>query len=53
MPIDRVAVDASPEGRSRTMEEVRDLLESHGYRHQVKEQEKWWVNFILFAKRPT
>lgn len=50
--IDRIAVDASPEGGSETtMDDVKDLLEAHGYRTQVKDREKWWQQFILFGTR--
>ncbi|MBX0288602.1 FkbM family methyltransferase [Haloarcula salinisoli] len=52
-PIDRIAVDASPErNRGDVVDEVCEILATHGYRSQTKAQSRWhWGDDIVFGKR--
>lgn len=50
MKVRKIAVDASPEREGQdAIEEVSSMLESHGYSVEVKDDELWWGDYIVFA----
>jgi FkbM family methyltransferase len=51
MDIEKIAVDASPERNEQsTVDEIRSILESHGYEPHIKDDERWWGKYIVFAR---
>lgn len=52
IPIQKIAVDASPErDGTDTVDEVIDILQSHGYDWRRKQTEDWWGEYIVFARK--
>lgn len=51
MKVRKIAVDASPErGGECTIGEISSMLDAHGYRVLMKDEESWWGEYIVFAR---